>query len=229
MIQNQETKSFQVDYRHLAFFFIGAVAVCAVFFALGFVVGRAQTPETALKDPGSPKGATDKDFVEAAADANTQAAAKEGATALSDNSPGGSRPPSAGDYRKELDYYSTLKDQKINQSFHLESADAQKSWPASDKRSADATVPARASAKPKVPVSGSLRSLQVAALKSSADAEKLAKVLRAKGYPVFTVNTSKQDANKLIRVQVGPYTSDAEAARTKARLAMDGYSVITKR
>ena len=51
MSEALDTKSFQIDYRHLAFFFVGAVCVCAVFFTLGFVVGRAQAFETALKDP----------------------------------------------------------------------------------------------------------------------------------------------------------------------------------
>ena len=49
MNETLDTKSFRIDYRHLAFFFLGAVCVCAVFFALGFVVGRAQAFETALK------------------------------------------------------------------------------------------------------------------------------------------------------------------------------------
>ena len=53
MNETHDTKSFRIDYRHLAFFFLGAVCVCAVFFALGFVVGRAQAFETALnqEDP----------------------------------------------------------------------------------------------------------------------------------------------------------------------------------
>ncbi len=55
MSETHDTKSFRIDYRHLAFFFLGAVCVCAVFFALGFVVGRAQAFETALKDQEDPK------------------------------------------------------------------------------------------------------------------------------------------------------------------------------
>ena len=50
MSESHDTKSFRIDYRHLTFFFLGAVCVCAVFFALGFVVGRAQAFETALQD-----------------------------------------------------------------------------------------------------------------------------------------------------------------------------------
>ena len=50
MSESNDTKSFRIDYRHMTFFFLGAVCVCAVFFALGFVVGRAQAFETALKD-----------------------------------------------------------------------------------------------------------------------------------------------------------------------------------
>ncbi len=71
-------------------------------------------------------------------------------------------------------------------------------------------------------------SLQVAALKSSGEADRLAKTLRSKGYPVFIVNPPKEDLSKLIRVQIGPYTSEAEATKVKARLGTEGYTAITK-
>ena len=49
----EDTRQLRLGHRHLAFFFIGAVAVCAIFFALGFVVGRGQTYEAAMKEQSS--------------------------------------------------------------------------------------------------------------------------------------------------------------------------------
>ena len=34
--------------------------------------------------------------------------------------------------------------------------------------------------------------------------------------------------DKLIRVQIGPYTSEAEATKVKARLGTEGYTAISK-
>ena len=56
----------------------------------------------------------------------------------------------------------------------------------------------------------------------------MAKTLRSKGYPVFIVNPDKDDASKLIRVQIGPYASEAEATKVKARLGTEGYTAISK-
>ena len=72
-------------------------------------------------------------------------------------------------------------------------------------------------------------SLQVAALRKLADAEHLMKNLRDGGYEVFLVRPSASSADQLIRVQVGPFSSEAEAAKVKAKLQKEGYPAITKR
>lgn len=214
MNDNQETRSLRIDHRHLAFFFVGVVAVCGVFFALGFVVGRAQAFEAALREPES-----SRDSLEAqpAVSGLAGPAGEEGA-ASGTAEPSNASDPATGagsDYRKDLDFYETLKDPKVDQNFHPESDKPKKAVPPAGKE--------------KERGSGSLVSLQIAALKSSAEADKLAKALRAKGYPVFIVNPSNEDPNRLIRVQIGPYTSDSEAAKVKARLGSDGYTAITKK
>jgi cell division septation protein DedD len=128
-----------------------------------------------------------------------------------------------------LDFYAAVKEQDLDQNFHPESrkpnktaASAKKSPVESESRSASTSAPNGGSR-------AGLVSLQVAALKSSAEADRLAKTLRSKGYPVFIVNPVKEDPSKLIRVQIGPYTSDAEAAKVKARLGTEGYAAISKR
>jgi cell division septation protein DedD len=186
-----------------------------VFFALGFVVGRAQAFETASKEIGTDKSAR-------------LTAPDHSPSSLGGASNSGGSPESRADYRQELDFYSALKEQKVDQNFHPESkklanAKAPEKAKTHIVKAPGATVNTRESG------AGTLVSLQVAALRSPAEADKLVKTLRSNGYPVFVVNPSKEDPNRLIRVQIGPYASDAEAAKVKTRLGSEGYKAITKK
>ena len=225
MDDNQETKSLRVDHRHLAFFFLGAVAICAIFFALGFVVGRAQAFETVLKDQSTAKVIAENRLpVEpGVAGDSSKTPSKESKETVKSEDHEVSR-DSGLDYRRELDFYSAVKDQKADPNFHPESTPAKKS----PQKGVDARRGAAAS-QSKSLSSSPLVSLQVAALKSSSDADKLAKALRAKGYPVFVVNPAKDNSDKLIRIQIGPYTNETEAVKVKSRLEADGYQSIVKK
>jgi len=225
MSETLDTKSFRIDYRHLAFFFLGAVCVCAVFFSLGFVVGRAQAFETALKDQEDPKGAPP------VAGSTLAAAGKEespGVTEAAGKADDATHDQPRADYRKDLDFYSAVKEQKVDQNFHPESPKPSKTVASAKKSKAESESPDASTAARNGGNRAGLTSLQVAALKSSAEADRLAKTLRSKGYPVFIVNPAKDDASKLIRVQIGPYTSEGEATKVKARLGTDGYTAISK-
>ena len=220
-----DTKSFRIEYRHMAFFFLGAVCVCAVFFALGFVVGRAQAFETALDTPEETTNT-----VGSATSTASESSSKEQLPAVTEVSGKmeNAKAADSADYRKELDFYSAVKEPKVDQNFHPELPKperlaSEKTSPAELKSQTAAVSTRNGSNRAKV------LSLQVAALKSPTEADRLAKALRSKGYPVLIVNPAKDDPSKLIRVQVGPYTSDAEAAKAKARLGSDGYTAITKR
>jgi cell division septation protein DedD len=224
-----DTKSFRIDYRHLAFFFLGAVSVCAVFFALGFVVGRAQAFETALKDQEELKSTANSAIgTPPAPSSSTLAVAGKEESPIVTESVGKTEnhEPSRADYRKDLDFYSAVKEQKVDQNFHPESPKPSK--PVSSGKKAKAESQSRGSTAPNGGSKAGPISLQVAALKSSSEADRMAKTLRSKGYPVFIVNPVKEDPNKLIRVQIGPYTSEAEATRVKARLGTEGYTAISK-
>jgi len=75
-----------------------------------------------------------------------------------------------------------------------------------------------------VPTSGYF--VQVAAVSKQEDADALVDALKKKDYPAFVAPAS---ADKLLRVQVGPFADikDAEAMRT--RLIGDGYNPIVKK
>ena len=68
--------------------------------------------------------------------------------------------------------------------------------------------------------------VQVAAVSKQEDADALVDALKKKQYPAFVAPVT---ADKLCRVQVGPFSDvkDAEAMRT--RLVADGYTPIVKR
>lgn len=232
MSETHDTQSFRIDYRHLAFFFLGAVSVCAVFFALGFVVGRAQAFETALKDQEEVKSGANSATSAPSASSSALAVATQEDPAAQVEPEGRSAVAShevpRADYRKDLDFYSAVKEPKVDQNFHPESPKSNKNAGTAKKSK---TEPENRSASDSARKGSSGRggvSLQVAALKSSADADRMAKTLRSKGYPVFIVNPPKEDASKLIRVQIGPYTSEAEATKVKTRLGSEGYTAISK-
>jgi cell division septation protein DedD len=231
MSETHDTKSFRIDHRHLAFFFLGAVCVCAVFFALGFIVGRAQAFETALKDQEDLRNTANSVIGAPPAPSTLAVAGKEEppvvTEAIGKPEEKHHETPRA-DYRKDLDFYSAVKEQKVDQNFHPESPKPNKAVPSAKKPKAESEG---RGASPAARSSGSRAgaiSLQVAALKSSAEADRMAKTLRSKGYPVFIVNPAKEDPSKLIRVQIGPYTSEAEATKVKARLGTEGYTAISK-
>jgi DedD protein len=69
--------------------------------------------------------------------------------------------------------------------------------------------------------------VQVAAVSRQEDAESLVEALKKKQYPAFTANNSTGD--KFYHVQVGPYTELKDAEAMRARLIGDGYNPIVKK
>jgi DedD protein len=240
MDECKNARLLRLDHRHLAFFFLGAVAVCAIFFSLGFVVGRGQAYEGVIKEsPSAAKTAELKSSNDIAPESNSLLEPSLGEVVSSSQdlstNPGksGRKGPPVVDYRRELDFYSAVKGKKVDENFHPV-ADEVETGSKPGRKTIRKTVSKTqaipvGSLQPKISPSGSLVSLQVAALKNATDADKLVKTLRSKGYSVSTVTPGSEDIRKLIRVQIGPFTSSGEAAKVKARLERDGYQIITRR
>jgi DedD protein len=233
---SEDRKELKLDHRHLAFFFLGAVAVCAVFFALGFLVGRGQAYEASLKAQNAVTG----NGMDRLPPGEVKAGEQISKPLSADTTTGSSelKPPSLPengvkdetlDYHKELDFYSAIKDQKVKENFHPTATNERKTESDRGKESVTSVPPAASPPAQKKLVAEKLVSLQVAALKQSRDAENLAKALRSKGYAVFLVRPGPESPDKLIRVQVGPFKELAEASVVKARLEKDGFKTISKR
>lgn len=222
MERSPENKELRLDNRHLLLFFLGAVLICASFFALGFWMGRGQAGEATLAvGDGARSGLTASGAVSPPTGTGGTRASSRGGT------DGGKStmqdPASPPDLRKELDFYSAVKEQSVEENFSPPPSGKEKEKPARQPSRAPRASSGSAAN------TGGLLHLQVAALRKRADANRLADELRGKGYPVVVVAASKSDNPQWIRVKVGPYRSTRETSRVKARLARDGYDPILRR
>jgi cell division septation protein DedD len=66
--------------------------------------------------------------------------------------------------------------------------------------------------------------VQVVAVSTKQDAERVVNILRAQGYPVFLVTPEYARAeDNLFRVQVGPFKDRDDADKVRAKLAQEGF------
>jgi len=188
--------------------FLGMVVLCAVFFGLGYSVGRTSAPSITQAAEPSPTVAT------------------AGAAKPSPLNPGdiaASQTPSS----DRLTFYKAVE-QKDSQP-ELTSKPSSEAKP--EALSPAAAEEARlAAAAGMTPVTGTTPALgyavQIAAVSRKDDANALVKALRKKQYPVFIADNAP---DKLFHVQVGPFPDLKEANAMKARLVADGYKPIVKK
>jgi len=170
--------------------FFALVAICAVFFGLGFSLGRTSVKITA-PEAGAP------------------------AYASSGTRPSAVKPASASG-TTDMTFYKAVQGKDDN------------GQPAPTEVSASVPEPA-ATAPAAVSDAGTPSSnyfVQVAAVSKAEDAEALVDALKKKQYPAFSTNTP---ADKLIHVQLGPYSEIKEAETMRAKLISDGYNPILKK
>ncbi len=83
-----------------------------------------------------------------------------------------------------------------------------------------------AGSQPEAPnLTGNSYFVQVAAVTKQEDADALVDALKKKSYTAF----ASTQADKLIHVQVGPFTDIKDAEATRAKLVGDGYNPILKK
>ena len=189
--------------------FFGLVMVCAVFFALGYTLGRksdtglptassATPPQTASTGPKPAGSATQPappmTFYKAVEqkDASAQLTPATSTDTSPTSAPGASAPSS----------------------------------PGTSATGTPATQPSNPP-DPMAPLPTSGYFVQVAAVSKQDDAEALVDALKKKQYPAFVA--SNTSADKLFRVQVGPFGDIKDAEGTRSRLINDGYSPILKK
>jgi cell division septation protein DedD len=176
--------------------FFGLVGICALFFALGYSLGRKSEPALAASS--------------AAVLPQTSSNTSKGVAAAT--------PP--------MSFYKAVEQKDANPQL----------TPATDSKTETSTSPATTSnptqAAPAsapdptttLPTSGYF--VQVAAVSKQEDADSLVDALKKKEYPAFV---AAQTADKLFRVQVGPFSDIKDAEGMRTRLVSDGYSPILKK
>ena len=187
----------------LGIFFV-VVAICAVFFTMGYLLGRGGAPSSAANTIVStvPGG-----------NAANKPSANGGKMTDAQNCPAGSANCTPAGNGPDSSFYATVSSKEPATASPSASSKAPAANPASTPELKEAAA-------------GSY-TVQVAAVSKQEDADILVNALRKKQYPVFVVANMPGDS--YFHVQVGPFSDlkDAEAMRT--RLANDGYNAIVKK
>jgi len=207
--------------RHLILVFLAGVAVCGVFFSLGFLVGynersaravpvteRVSTPATIPPTVNPPLETT-----------------PVGASGLAPSST--SVPPPLAQAQASAPASQPSEDKPVTAPGPGPSLPAAPLSPTLAEKKpepgAAATPPAGAGEV------GVGFTVQIAASRTKQDAEALVKILEGRGYPVFLVTPEYAHANdNLYRVQVGPFTSKDDAEKVRAKLAQEGFKPFVR-
>ena len=186
---------------HLALVFLAGVAVCGVFFSLGFLVGyNERSSKTAMMSEQVPQtGAVPPliNRVPETASATTEAR-RAGSTNSTENLP------------------TAATNKSILQ------ADSPKTpTPPRPKDNAPASSGQEV---------GAGFTVQVAASRNKQDADALVKILKSRNYPVFLVSPEyARAADNLYRVQVGPFRTREDADKMKQKLTQEGFKPFVRR
>jgi cell division septation protein DedD len=184
--------------------FFGLVGVCALFFALGYSLGRKSEPAVTT------------------ASAALTPQTSSNATKANGGSTGNSAPP--------MTFYKAVEQKDANPQLTVPADAKADSTAAAATNSTTTTTAPTPAANPNdsttaLPIAGYF--VQVAAVSKQEDAEALVDALKKKEYPAFVAPQATTD--KLFRVQLGPYGEAKEAEAMRTRLIGDGYSPILKK
>jgi cell division septation protein DedD len=183
--------------------FFGLVGVCALFFALGYSLGRKSETSLVTNVPAAPQ--------------------------VSSNSTKASGAPSTP--AQPMTFYKAVEQKDANA--ELTPPPDQKAADATAPAATNATTTSAPVASPGASPNELTTALpsgyfvQVAAVSKQEDAQALVDALKKKEYPAFVAGQVPTD--KLFRVQLGPYAEAKEAEAMRTRLIGDGYSPILKK
>ncbi len=203
--------------RHLVLIFLASVAVCAVFFSLGYLVG--------YNEKGSKSVLVTENVPEPAAIPPTVNPPAKTAAALPSSEPqSAANAPASSPVLQTIEKPEPLPSPKVT-------AAAKRRAAARSKRSAaKSAMAARTPAKKRAHAyAGAGYSIQVMASRTKADAKSLVNLLRGRGYPAFVLSAQAVNApDHLFRVLVGPYTGRAQAEVTLKKLQKEGFEPFIK-
>jgi DedD protein len=199
MATSQDTEITLGTGRVLGLFF-GLVVLCAIFFGMGFSLGKNSAKAQADDSPAS-----------------SPVASKDG------KRPSAVTAPTESKQSQDMTFYKSVGQKGADSELSSTANAATPPEAGSPQADPDAKT-AEAGASPAPPLNGYY--VQVAAVSKQEDADALVDALKKKQYPALAVQTG---SDKLFHVQVGPFAAikDAEAMRTQ--LLSDGYNPILKK
>jgi DedD protein len=204
--------------RHLVLVFLAGVAVCAVFFSLGFFVGyherttEAATPTERVSAPPVIPPTVNPPIETVEPEPKTRAPITAPTVPPSEVQPSSQAPATP-----------SSTPPGANQAAAPTASPGPSDSAASGEEVTDAAPPPAPG--PKAGEVGGGFTVQVVAARAKQDAEKLVTVLKARGYPVFLVAPARAGRkDDFFRVQVGPFTSRQDAEKVRAKLHQEGFS-----
>lgn len=189
MTASQDTEITLGTGKMLALFF-GLVILCAVFFGMGFSLGKNSTKPVEAAEVPAPA---------ATASGVRPTAVKPASTSA------------------DMTFYKAVGQKDVDANLTAPDSTNSAPAPAENKAAPDSPMPAASA--------GYL--VQVAAVSKQEDADALIEALKKKQYPAFAATNAPSD--KLIHVQVGPFSDVKEAEATRSKLVSDGYNPILKK
>jgi DedD protein len=190
--------------------FFGLVMVCAVFFALGYTLGRKS-------DTGLASLST------VAQSQTTSSRAKPAGAASGQSAPA-------------MTFYKSVEQKDSNAQLTPATSDSGSGAPAASQSESAGTAASSAPQTqsqpasppdPMAPLPMGGYFVQIAAVSKQEDAESLVEALKKKQYPAFVASNSSTD--KLFRIQLGPFSDIKDAEGMRSRLVNDGYNPILKK
>lgn len=201
MTSSQDTEITLGTGKLLVLFF-GLVGICALFFGLGYSLGRKSEPALAATSAGITPQAM----------------------------PATAKTSGGGSAASPMTFYKSVEQKEANA--QLTPPPDQKSDQKTDANptvtnAAATQTPPENTPDPTTTLPTSAYFVQVAAVSKQEDADALVDALKKKDYPAFVAQQAATD--KLFRVQVGPFTDIKDAEAMRGRLVGDGYSPILKK
>jgi len=227
-LQAQPDRELTLSSTTLLAIFFGLVLICGLFFGLGYSLGRRATSESTADAGLSPAASATPTSVSSDYHQKPSAAEQTAAPVV----------PAQDASEMPPDSQSITPSDTASSPAQPAAAPVNSAPPSAAPASAQAkpvalqtAVPAGANTGPNaVPAAvqaapGSGVMVQIAAVSNPADADVLIGALQKRGY---TVAARRQPGDALIHVQVGPFSSRADAVAMRQKLLGDGYNAILK-
>ena len=214
--------------RHLILVFLAGVAVCGVFFSLGFLVGYN---ERAAKAPAATEQVTGPSAIPPVVNppaGSEQRPKKEASSSATQTSP-----PSTTQAARNEPTGTAASPAKPLETEKVELGKTAPPAPGAATASSKPAKPIETTSTPTPAGGGEVGegiTVQVAASRTKEDAEALVQILKSSGYPVFLVTPEYAKANdNLFRVQVGPFSTREDAEKVRDKLARQGFKPFIRK